>query len=147
MDGSCWMQAFELLTEIVREEREKNPNYALELELLDDATDYEHDIQGWLEDCLDEIEIRENHTLILNMCNSLLEIFQWPEYTGSDLRFRKASAMSRLGQKQEAAEFCKKWIQKEPENIVAACAGVYAFIEVKSFEEADKLVDRFMRNI
>ena len=143
-DGSCWQQAFELLMEIVREERAQNPNYAPELELLDDVTDYSYDIQGWLEDCLDEMEMRKNHTLVLNMCNSLLDMFGWSEYTGSDLRFRKASAMAQLGQKKEAADFCKKWIQKEPENIVAACAGVYAFIEVKAFEEADKLVEQFI---
>ena len=143
-DESCWEQAFELLMEIVCEEREKNPNFVCELELLDDVTDYCYDIQGWLEDCLDEMEMRENHTLVLNMCNNLLDMFVWPEYTGSDLRFRKASAMSQLGQKKETAEFCKKWIQKEPENIVAACAGVYAFIEVKAFEEAEKLVHQFI---
>lgn len=143
-DGSCWGQSFELLMEIVREEREQNPNYAPELELLDDATDYEYDIQGWLEDCLDEVEMRENHKLVLNMCNSLLDMFGWPEYTGSDIKFRKAASMAQLGQKKEAADFCKKWIQKEPENIIAACAGVYAFIEVKALEEAEKLVEQFI---
>ena len=143
-DGSCWEQAFELLMEIVREERAQNPNYAPELELLDDATDYAYDIQGWLEDCLDEIDMRENYKTLLNMCNSLLEMFGWPEYTDSDIKFRKAAVMARLGQKKEAVDFCEKWIQKETENLVAACAGVYAFIEVKAFEKADKLVEQFI---
>lgn len=143
-DGSCWEQAFELLMEIIREEREQNPNYAPELELLDDATDYAYDIQGWLEDCLDEIDMRENYKALLNMCNSLLDMFGWPEYTDSDIKFRKAAVMARLGQKKEAVDFCEKWIQKEPENLIAACAGVYAFIEVKAFEEADKLVEQFI---
>ena len=143
-DGSCWEQAFELLMEIVREEREQNSNYAPELELLDDATDYEYDIQGWLEDCLDEVEMRGNIKAVLNMCNNLLDMFGWPECTGSDIKSRKAAAMARLGQKKEAAEFCKKWLRKEPENIIAACAGVYAFIEVKAFEEAEKLVEQFI---
>ena len=143
-DGSCWEQAFELLMEIIREEREQNPNYAPELELLDDATDYAYDIQGWLEDCLDEIDMRENYKALLNMCNSLLDMFGWLEYTDSDIKFRKAAVMARLGQKKEAVDFCEKWIQKEPENLIAACAGVYAFIEVKAFEEADKLVEQFI---
>lgn len=143
-DGSCWEQAFELLIEMVREEREQNPNYASELELLDDATDYEYDIQGWLEDCLDEIEMRGNYKVVLNMCNNLLDMFVWPEYTDSDIKIRKAAAMAHLGQKKESADFCKMWIQKEPENIVAACAGVYAFIEVRAFEEAEKLVEQFI---
>ena len=39
-DGSCWVQAFELLMEIVREERQTNPNYASELEMLEEVTDW-----------------------------------------------------------------------------------------------------------
>ena len=44
-DGNCWQQAFELLKEIVREERQNNPNFASEIEMIDDITDYEYDIQ------------------------------------------------------------------------------------------------------
>lgn len=143
-DGRCWLQAFELLKEIVREERQTNPNYASELEMLDEVTDYEYDIQGWLDDCLDEIDMRKEHRTLLKMCDDLLDMFAWPEYTGSDIKIRKAAVMAALGQKRESAEFCKKWLQKEPENIAAATAGVYAFIEVRAFEEAEKLVDRFI---
>lgn len=143
-DGNCWVQAFELLMEIVREERKTNPNYASELEMLEEVTDCECDIQGWLEDCLDELDMREEHRTLLKMCDDLLDMFGWPEYTGSDIKMRKATVMAALGQKEESAEFCKKWLQKEPENIVAAAAGVYAFIEVKAFEEAEKLVERFI---
>ena len=143
-DGRCWLQAFELLMEIVREERQTNPNYASELEMLDEVTDYEYDIQGWLDDCLDEIDMRKEHRTLLKMCDDLLDMFAWPEYTGSDIKIRKAAVMAALGQKRDSAEFCKKWLQKEPENIAAATAGVYAFIEVRAFEEAEKLVDRFI---
>ena len=143
-DGNCWVRAFELLMEIVREERQTNPNYASELEMLEEVTDCECDIQGWLEDCLDELDMREEHRTLLKMCDDLLDMFGWPEYTGSDIKMRKATVMAALGQKEESAEFCKKWLQKEPENIVAAAAGVYAFIEVKAFEEAEKLVERFI---
>ena len=143
-DGNCWVRAFELLMEIVREERKTNPNYASELEMLEEVTDCECDIQGWLEDCLDELDMREEHRTLLKMCDDLLDMFGWPEYTGSDIKMRNATVMAALGQKEESAEFCKKWLQKEPENIVAAAAGVYAFIEVKAFEEAEKLVERFI---
>ena len=41
--GNCWKQAFDLLNEIILEEREKNPGFASQLEMVDDATDYEYD--------------------------------------------------------------------------------------------------------
>lgn len=89
-----------------------------ELEMIDDATDYAFDIQGWLEDCLDEIDMREEYETLLKMCNDLLELFGWPEYTGSDIRFRKATVLRELGRTKESVEFCKKWMQKEPGNVV-----------------------------
>ena len=143
-DGSCWMQAFELLLAIVQEERQTNPNYAKELDLLDDATDYTHDIQGWLEDCLDEVDMRDDYSTLLNLCNTLLGMFEWPDYTGSDLKFRKASVLAKLGQKKEAAQFCEEWLEKEPENILAATACVYAYMGVERLAEAEGLVDRFI---
>ena len=43
-DGICWEKAFELLMEIVREERQKEPNCFQEVYMLDEATDYKYDI-------------------------------------------------------------------------------------------------------
>ena len=143
-DGSCWQQAFELLVEIVREEREKNANFAPELETLDDVTDYKYDIEGWLEDCLDEMDMHGKHNVLLQMCDTLLELFGWPEYTGSDLKFRKSGAMEDIGKTKEAVAFCEEWMAKEPENMLAAVAGVYAYIKVKEFEQAELLVDKFL---
>lgn len=142
--GKCWEQAFELLKEIVVEEREKNPQFAPQLEMTDEITNYEYDIQGWLEDCLDEMDMRGKNQTILNMCDDLLSLFEWPEYTGSDFKFRKSTAMGALGEKEKAAEYCREWIAKEPQNMIAAVAGIYSFIEIKEFAEAEMLVDKFI---
>ena len=112
--------------------------------MIDDITDYEYDIQGWIEDCFDEMDMRGEHEILLKMCDDLLTMFSWPDYTGSDLKFRKSSALESLGRTEEAVRFCKEWIQKEPENIMAATAGVYAYIKTKEFDAAEKLVDQFI---
>lgn len=143
-DAGCWEQAFDLLKEIVLEERQKDPGFGLELEQLEEATDYEYDIEGWLEDCLDEIDMREEKVLLLKMCDNLLDLFNWPEYTGSDLKFRKTTALCELGRVSEAAKYCREWMKKEPENLTAATAGVYAFIETEEFDAAEELVGRFI---
>ncbi len=143
-DAGCWPQAFELMKEIVLEERQKKPDFAPELERLDDDTDFAYDFQGWLEDCLDEIDMLGDYEMLLKMCDDLLNLFGWPEYTGSDLKFRKSSALNSLGRNREAAEYCKKWMQEEPDNIVAATAGVYALIGTKEYDAAEELVRRFI---
>lgn len=140
----CWEQAFDIMKEIVLEERAQNPSYALQIEMLDEVTDYQCDIQGWLEDCLDEMDMRGKNKVVLSMCDDLLDLFEWPEYTGSDWKFRKSSAMNALGKKKETVEFCQEWIAEEPENMMAAVAGVYAFIEIKEYAKAEVLVDKFI---
>ncbi len=143
-DGSCWAQAFELLKEIICEERQKNPDFAPQLEMIDDVTDYEYDIQGWLEDCLDELDMRGEYEALLRMTDDLLGMFSWPEYTDSDIKFDKSSALGSLGRNEEAVKFCESWIKEEPDNIVAAAAGVYAYIRTKEYDAAQDLVDRFI---
>ena len=143
-DGGFWQQAFELLKELIREERQKNPGAMSQLEQVDEETDYEYDIQEWIEDCLDEMDMRGELKTLLKMCDELLDMFGWPDYSGSDIRFRKASALGALGRKKEAADFCRKWIRREPENIAAATAGVYAFIGTGEYEAAEELVENFI---
>lgn len=144
VDNTCWKQAFELMMEIIREERQNNPNYAPDLMQLDDATEYEYDILGWLEDCLDEMGIQEDYSSLLQMCDTLLEEFDWPEYTGSDIKFQKAVALGVLHREQEAVKFCERWINAEPENVVAAAAGVTAYITINNLAAAEQLIDRFI---
>lgn len=143
-DSSCWEKAFELLMEIVREERQKEPNCFQEVYMLDEATDYKYDISEWLEDCLDETDMREEYEVLLGMCDTLLSLFAWPDYTGSDLKFRKSSVLEALGRNNEAVSFCCKWFEKELENIMAATAYVYALIGAKEYEAAEKLIHRFI---
>ena len=88
-DGTCWEKAFELLMEIVREERQKRTELFSGSYMLDEATDYKYDISEWIEDCLDEIDMREQYDVLLMMCDTLLSLFSWPDYTGSDLNSEK----------------------------------------------------------
>lgn len=145
-NSDCWQQAFEVLKEIVLEERKLRPDFAAELEKLEDETDYAYDISGWLEDCLDEMDMREEHEILLKMCEDLLTLFGWPEYTGSDLKTRKIFALLSLGRNQEAFSYFEKWLKKEPENIAAATAGIYACIAIKDYERGQEMLDHFILN-
>ena len=145
-DDSCWIQAFELLKEIIQEERKLKPDYAPQIELLEEETDYGYDITGWLEDCLDEIDMRENYEFLLKASEDLLNLFGWPEYTGSDLKFRKVSALLNLKREKEAVAYCNKWREKEPENIVAATASVYALTQEKEYGKVQQIINQFIPN-
>ena len=141
---SSWEQAFEILMEIVRAERKENPAFAPEFDMLDDITDFKYDISGWMEDCLDEMNMREQYNVLLNMCDTLLKTFSWPEYTGSDLKFRKAIVLEQLDRLDDAVKFCNQWLDKEPENIEAATASAYVLTNKKEFDKAEQLIHKFI---
>ena len=88
--------------------------------------------------------MREEYEVLLGMCDTLLSLFSWSDYTGSELKFRKSSVLEALGRNNEAVSFCCKWFEKEPENIMAATAYVYALIGAKEYEAAEKLIHQFI---
>ncbi|MCI8789202.1 MAG: hypothetical protein HFH92_08860 [Lachnospiraceae bacterium] len=63
-----------------------------ELYQLDEETDYAYDIQGWLEDYLDDLDMRESKEKLLEVCDELIGMFRWEEEKPSDIRFLKNAA-------------------------------------------------------
>lgn len=139
-----WNKTFVALLDIIDAGREKNPDFAAELIDLDDATDFRHDVGGWLEDYLDELEMREMQDQVLNVCRKLLTLFRWKEESPSDLNFRISSALAEKGENQEALKFCEEWFEKEADNILAATALIYARIGMKDLDGAEELVKRYI---
>lgn len=139
-DMTNWNNGFQLLTEIISDGRAENPDFAKELYLLDDETDYEHDLQGWLEDYLGELEIREMHAELEAVCRKLLGMFAWEEEYPTDIRFQMASALVSQGKTEEALDLCREWTSKEPDNPYAAAALIYAKMNAGDLEGAEEIV-------
>lgn len=139
-----WDQAYETLKEILAEERRSQPEYGAELYQLDEITDYEYDVQGWLEDYLDDLDFREDKEKLLKVCDELVELFRWEEEVPSDIRFMKASALRELGRNEEALEYCKAWRAEDADNLVAVAASVYACMAVQDMEAAEKLIVQYI---
>ena len=135
-----WNSSFKLLTEIISDGRAGNPDFAKELYLLDDETDYEHDLQGWMEDYLGELEIREMYAELESVCRKLLGMFAWEEESPSDIRFLLASALEGQGKTQESLNLCREWTAKEPDNPYAVAALVYAKMNANDLEGAEEIV-------
>ena len=135
-----WNSSFKLLTEIISDGRAGNPDFAKELYLLDDETDYEHDLQGWMEDYLGELEIREMYAELESVCRKLLGMFAWEEESPSDIRFLLASALEGQGKTQESLILCREWTAKEPDNPYAVAALVYAKMNANDLEGAEEIV-------
>ena len=139
-DIKDWNDCFDVLIQIIENERESNPDFGRELDLLDDETDYRHDVQGWIEDYLDELDMREMYSRLETVCRKLLKIFEWKEEYPSDIRFMLASALGNQGRVEEARKYCEDWETQEKDNPLAAAALIYSLLRMKDYEGAEEIV-------
>ena len=144
-DRACWQNAYETLKQILAEERSRTPDYGAELSQLDEDTDYRCDIQGWMQDYLDEVEMSQEGEGLLQVCEELLELFQWEEDNPSDIKFLKASALGSMNRTDDRAAFCRQWLAEEPENISAVTASIYASLASGELETAGQLIKQHIR--
>lgn len=170
IDMKVWDEAFDVLMEIVKTGREKNSGYGEKLYYLDEMTDYEFKISVWLEDYLNEADMREQYDKVEKICKLLLETFVWDETESESgdvlseanpvyFKFRLAAALGAQGKNQEAVDFCQKWYsqqktdaagdrektQKKEDNkwneIWAATALIYAKLGAQDVEGAGEIVN------
>lgn len=143
-DTNIWNDAFETLLEAIKAEREQNPDFGSELLELEEGIDYQCDVTGWLEDYLDELDIREDYERLRQVCETVIGLFRWEEDSPSDFRFLIAASYRHQGRMEESHTYCEKWYQAEPDNIYAATAFVYAKIGIKDFSGAENVVNKFI---
>lgn len=82
------------VTDQVKKGRGEDPDYAKELSDLEDDTEFVHDISGWLEDYLDELDMNQQYEKLQKVCDKLLAVFAGEEDKPSEIRFLKSSALS-----------------------------------------------------
>lgn len=139
-DRECWDKAFHVLREIAADEGSAQPERGIEPYQLDEDTDYEYDVQGWLEDYLDDLDMHEEYEKLLDTCGELLEMFRWEDGAASDIKFTKASALKSLGRNDDAMKFCRQWLAEEADNIYAVTASIYADIAARDLKAAEDLI-------
>ena len=140
----CWHNTFATLIQAIETERENNKDFGKKFFELEDELDYRYEIQGWLEDYLDELEMKEQHDTLIQCCEKLISLFDWKEDTPSDFKFRIASALGAQQKFKDAHEYCEQWYAEEPDNLMAATAAVYARIGVRDMTDAEEIVTQFI---
>lgn len=125
-DVNDWNDCFDVLIQIIENERESNPDFGGEL------------------DFLDELDMREMYSRLEEVCRKLLKIFEWKEEYPSDIRFMLASALGNQGRVEEARKYCEDWEAQEKDNPLAAAALIYSRLRMKDYEGAEEIVRQYI---
>ncbi len=150
MDKDVWDEAFDALVGIIESERKVNPDFAGELYQVDDETDFAHDVSGFLEDYMDELDMHKMYERLYEVCKTLLGMFHWVEDESTDIRFVLSKALKGQGKIGEAVVFCERWHQEAVKNQseeagqVSAAALVYAQTDAGELAGAEKVVKEYL---
>lgn len=139
-----WDKSYDLLLTIISQGREADAAFAPELYCLDADTDYGFDVEGWLEDYLDELDMAGRYADLESVCRRLLSLFDWKEENPSDLYFRISASLREQGKKEESLEYCEDWYKKDRDNAAAATALIYARTDVKDWAGAEEIVKKYI---
>lgn len=139
-----WDACYNLLLTIISQGRETDAAFAPELYCLDEDTDYEYDVENWLEDYLDELDMADRYADLESVCRKLLTLFAWKEEDPSDLYFRISAALGSQGKKEEALAYCEEWYKQDSGNMAAAAALIYVRIGVRDWAGAEDMVKRYI---
>lgn len=141
---SVWNQAYQILKELIQEERTENPAYAKELYQIDDSQDFEYGVEEWILDYEDLLDTMQEYRRLQKVCEELIAMFEWKEYSPTDFRFHTMIAMMGQAKYQEAHAYGEQWYSEEDDNPYAAAALIYAKVGIKDYKEAERLVERLI---
>ncbi len=143
-DEACWDEAYDLTILSITEEREYNPDFAKEINQLDEQTDYKYNLLECLEAYFDHLEAMEKWEEVIYSCNRIIDLFAWKEVKPSEFLFRKGNAYEALKRFDAAEAFGKKWLESDPTDLFAAASNVYLKATLGKYDEADEIVEKYL---
>ncbi len=122
--NECWYNAFDILLEIIEEEREKYPDHFEELSEIDQNTENKYNVQGWVDDYFKKLNSIKDYDRIYRDGLRLLDAFQWQKQSSVQIKLRVVSAMERLGLHEAANRYSEAWVMEEPDDMNALFAAL-----------------------
>lgn len=145
-DASCWERAYEQFKQIAKSVQGENDGERKRLIEIDDSTDFEFDLAGWLEDYMDFLGVKKQYDKLIQVCDEVLELFAWDEGEDSEILFQKIITYGLLEENEKAYELSKEWLIEQPNNILADAALIHACIALKKLEEAEQIVKKYINS-
>ena len=141
-----WETAFDLLVLAIKDERKMNPAFAEELTELTDETGNVYGFEDILEEYFDHLEENGKWDKVISSCETMVSLFKWEHKLPSEYMFRKGNALEKSQRYDEAQTFGLKWLEKYPQDLYAAASNVFLMLELKKYDEAQALTEKYLRD-
>jgi len=141
-----WKSAFDLLVLAITDERKLNPAFAEELSSLSAETGNTYGFEDILEEYFDHLEEHEEWDEVIVSSEKMISLFKWNSKLPSEYMFRKGNALEKSKRFDEAEKFGDEWLAKYPYDLYAAASVVFLKIELKKWDEAEKITEKYLRD-
>lgn len=143
-DKECWYKAFTLLMEAILTERSINPEFASELEEIDEQTYYKYNVTDWVYDYLDVLDLVQEYEKLYSDGSRIINEFEWKRNSCSQIKLQVAHALEMMGMNQEAIKYCEDWIAEKRYNMDAILSLYCAMRNAGKYDDAANLVKKYI---
>lgn len=139
-----WKNAFDLLVQVINEEREAEPLFSEEFEMLTEATGCDYDFCEILEEYFDFLEEKEAWEEVIASAETMMDLFAWTRVKPSEYMFRKGNALQKMNRLDEARAFGSQWLKEYPKDLYAAASNVFLLISMNQIDEAKAITEEYL---
>lgn len=145
-DCASWEKAFNALAASIDDERKLDPAFSQELKDLTEASGSSYDFTDILEEYFDFMETNEKWDTVIASCYKIIELFKWEKALPSEYMFRIGNALEKSKRFAEAESFGKDWLDRYPTDLYAAASNVFLMLELKKYDQAEALTEKYLRD-
>lgn len=133
----CWLEAWDKTKENVNQ-----AEIRLGISAVDEATDYEYDIGGWLYEMELELFNAKAHEICIQFCHEVLDTFVWEYDDYGGFKAAIGESLNALGRRDEGKKWFEDWLEQEPHHPEAINGYAMSLAEEGKAKEAYRLVDQ-----
>ena len=133
----CWLEAWDKTKENVNQ-----AEIRLGISAVDEATDYEYDIGGWLYEMELELFNAKAHEIRIQFCHEVLDTFVWEYDDYGGFKAAIGESLNALGRRDEGKKWFEDWLEQEPHHPEAINGYAMSLAEEGKAKEAYRLVDQ-----
>ena len=134
-----WEKAWEIVKEKVR-----NAEMPMEIYEVDEATDYEYNLEEWISEMTDSYRRMGEDDRCISFCKEVIDTFAWQQFPPSEFKNCIGNCLMGLGRIEESDAWYDAWLNegREP-DAVTACTGYW--MARGEYRRAEELLDYILK--
>lgn len=135
---ASWEKAWEIVKEKV-----KHAEMPIELYEVDEATDYEYEIEEWISEMMYAYQRMNENEKCIQFCKEVIATFPWAKARPTEFKREIGDCLLNAGKLEESDAWYDAWIRDEW-YAGAAIAGAFHWMARNNYVKAEQILERIL---